>query len=401
VGNFHYRAIDAQGNPAEGEITAVDLSQVENRLQEMGLWLVRAMETKASGPKLSGKQGKIKSRDLLEFCTHMFTLLDAGISLTDALKNLSTESPNLQLRATLQTVYQQIEAGTPLYVAMKQHPKIFPPQVTNLIQAGEESDTLADTFKELERYLDWSDQIMSDIRQATIYPSIVIVAVTGLLILLFTFVIPQFIPVLHDLNVPLPFITVLVLGASDFLVDNWSVWLPMLLIGPLIWWMGRNYLPGFASWRDQMLLQLPILGELLKMLALSKFVQNFAVLYRAGIPVLQCIQLCRGLVDNQVVTNALQDVERRIAEGSPIHESLRRHKIFPPMMIQMIAVGEATGNLPKTLMNVADYYNREIPRRIKKIFGLLEPIITLSLIGIVGIVALALFMPMMSLMGSL
>jgi len=401
VANFHYRAIDAQGKAAEGEITALDLSQVETRLQDMGLWLVQALECKPKPSRHAGKSGKVTSRDLLEFCTHMFTLLDAGILLTHALKNLSNESPNLQLRATLHTVFQQVEAGTSLHIAMKQHPDIFPFHMTNLVQAGEESDTLADTFKELERYLDWFDQIRSDIRQATIYPSIVIVAVTGLLVLLFTFVIPQFVPVLQDLNVPLPLITVLVLGASDFLVDNWYIWMPLLLMLPLAWWIGKNYIPGFSSWRDRLMLQLPIFGELLKMLTLSKFVQNFAVLYRAGIPVLKCLQLCRELVGNQVVGNALQDVERRIAEGSTIHEALHQHQIFPPMMIQMISIGESTGNLPKTLMNVANYYNREIPRRVKKIFGLMEPIITLGLIGIVGIVALALFMPMMSLMGGL
>jgi type IV pilus assembly protein PilC len=137
------------------------------------------------------------------------------------------------------------------------------------------------------------------------------------------------------------------------------------------------------------------------MLTLSKFVQNFSVLYRAGIPVLQCLELCRGLVGNRVVSDALQNVQRSIAEGSTIHDSLQRYPIFPPMMIQMISVGETTGNLPKTLMNVADYYNREIPRRVKKIFGILEPVITLGLIGIVGVVALALFMPMMSLMGGI
>ena len=399
MGNFHYRAIDAQGKPAEGEMTALDLSQLESRLQDMGLWLVRALEAKPKTSARAGKLGKVKPRDLLEFSTNMFTLLDAGIPLSQALKNVSEESPNLQLRATLQTIFQQVEAGSSLHAAMNQHPKIFPPQVTNLVQAGEESDTLADTFKELERYLDWSDQIRADIRQATIYPSIVIIAVTGLLILLFTFVIPQFVPVLHDLNVPLPFITILVIGVSDFMVNNWYFWMPMLLMMPLAWWVGRKYIPGFSSWRDRMLLQLPILGELLQMLALSKFVQNFAVLYQAGIPVLYCLQLCRGLVGNQVVAHALQDMERTISEGSTIHESLRRHRIFPPMMIQMISVGEATGSLPKTLTNVANYYNREIPRRIKKIFALLEPIITLGLIGIVGIVALALFMPLMSLMG--
>ena len=399
--NFHYRAIDAQGNPSESEMTAIDLSQLEQRLQDMGLLLVQALETKPKSSSTVGKRGKVKPRDLLEFSTHMFTLLDAGIPLSEAVKNLSKESPNLQLRSTLHAVFQQVEAGSPLHAAMNQHPNVFPPQVTNLVQAGEESDTLADTFKELERYLDWAEQIRGDVRQATIYPSIVILAVTGLLILLFTFVIPRFIPVLHDLNVPLPFITVLVIKVSEFMVNNWVIWMPALLITPLAWWVGRNYLTAFPGWRDKIILELPVVGELLRMLTLSKFVQNFAVLYRAGIPVLQCLELCRGLVGNRVVSDALENVQRRIAEGSTIHDSLQRYPIFPPMMIQMISVGETTGNLPKTLMNVADYYNREIPRRVKKIFGILEPVITLILIGIVGIVALALFMPMMSLMGGI
>lgn len=402
MANFHYRAIDAQGKPAEGQMTALDLPQLEQRLQDMGLWLVRALEAKPNAANISahlGKRGKVKPRDLLEFSTHMFTLLDAGIPLSQAVKNLSEETLNLQLRATLKKVFQQVEAGSPLHVAMAQHSTIFPPQVTNLVQAGEESDTLPDTFKELERYLDWADQIRSDVRQATIYPSIVMVAVTGLLVLLFAFVIPRFIPVLHDLNVPLPFITVLVIGISEFTVNNWYFWIPMLLAAPLAWWVGRNYIPGFSSWRDRMVLNLPVIGELLQMLTLSKFVQNFAVLYQAGIPVLHCLELCRGLVGNQIVAEALHDVQRSIAEGSTINESLQRHQIFPPMMIQMISVGETTGNLPKTLMNVANYYNREIPRRVKKIFTLFEPAVTLGLIGIVGIVALALFMPMMSLMG--
>ncbi len=400
MANFYYRAINAQGKPAEGEMTALDLLQLEQRLQEMGLWLVRALETKPKGCSPIGKRGKVKPRDLLEFSTHMFTLLDAGISLSQAVKNLSQESPNLQLRTTLHTIFQQVEAGSPLHVAMSQHPSIFPPQVTNLIQAGEESDTLADTFKELERYLDWADQIRGDIRQATIYPSIVMIAVTGLLILLFTFVIPQFIPVLQGLNVPLPFITLFVIGISELMVNNWYIWMSMLLALPLGWWMSGKFIIGFSAWRDRIIFELPILGELLLMLTLSKFVQNFAVLYQAGIPVLHCLQLCRGIVGNHVVANALQDMQRAIAEGSTIHDSLRRHPIFPSMMIQMISVGEATGNLPKTLTNVANYYNREIPRRIKKIFAILEPVITLGLIGIVGIIALALFMPMMSLMGN-
>jgi type II secretory pathway component PulF len=186
---------------------------------------------------------------------------------------------------------------------------------------------------------------------------------------------------------------------SEFMVGTWWIWGSLLLVCPVVWLVGRKYLTGFSHWRDRIVLQLPLMGEIIQMLTLSKFAQNFAVLYRAGIPVLQCLQLCQGLVGNYVVEKALQGTQRAVSEGSTINESLSRHQIFPPMVIQMIAVGEATGNLTQTLMNVANFYNREIPRKIKRVFAILEPIITLGLIGIVGFVALALFMPMMSLMG--
>lgn len=398
--NFRYRAIDAHGKPVEGEMMAPDLVQLERQLQDMGLWLVRTLETKPKSAARSAKKtGKVKSRDLMEFSTHMFTLLEAGIPLTQALKSLSAETPNLQLRRTLHTIFQQVEAGNTLHEAMSQHPGIFPPQVTNLVHAGEDSGTLPDTFKELERYLDWVDQIRGDVRQATIYPTIVIVAVIGLLVLLFTFVIPRFVPILEDLHVPLPTITVVVIALSEFMVGAWWIWGSLILVCPVVWMVGRKYVTGFSHWRDRMVLQLPVIGELIRMLTLSKFVQNFAVLYRAGIPVLQCLQLCQGLVGNYAVEKALQDTQRAVSEGSTINESLSRHPVFPPMVIQMISVGEATGTLPQTLMNVANFYNREIPRRIKRVFAIVEPMITLGLIGIVGIVALALFMPMMSLMG--
>jgi type IV pilus assembly protein PilC len=400
VANFQYRAIDAHGKPIEGEMSAPDLSELERQLQNMGLWLVRTLETTPkSAARSVKKKGKVKPRDLMEFSTHMFTLLEAGIPLTQSLQTLSIETPNIQFRGTLQTIYQQVEAGNTLHEAMSQHPKIFPPQVTNLVHAGEDSGTLTETFKELERYLDWLDQIRGEVRQATIYPSIVIVAVIGLLVLLFTFVIPRFIPILEYLHVPLPTITVIVIAISEFMVGAWWMWGSLIFAGPVVWIVARKYLPGFSHWRDRIILQIPVMGEIIQMLTLSKFVQNFAVLYRAGIPVLQCLQLCQSLVGNYVVEKALRDTERAVAQGSTINESLSRYPIFPPMVIQMISVGEATGTLPKTLMNVANFYNREIPRRVKKAFAFLEPVITLGLIGIVGIVALALFMPMMSLMG--
>ena len=398
MGNFHFRAINNDGLPVEGEMSAPSLAELESQLEHTGLWLIRAKEMALGQPRAIRKVGKVTSHDLMEFSTHMSTLLEAGVSLPQALYNLGHESPNHHLRVMLQAVHHQVEAGSTLYEAMGKYPNVFTPQIVNLIQAGEESGTLTETFQELERYLNWLEQIRGDVRQATIYPSIVIVAVMGLLILLFTFVIPRFIPILHDLQVPLPALTRLIIGVSQWMVDNWWIWVPLVISMPVTWMVARKFLPGYPRMRDHLLLKIPVLGDLMTMLTLSKFVQNFAVLYRAGIPILPCLRLCQGLVGNTIVAEALQKTEQAVAEGVSIHESLGRHPIFPTMMIQMISVGETTGKLPRTLMNVANFYNREIPRRVKKIFTILEPAITLMLIGIVGTVALALFMPMMSIM---
>lgn len=397
---YQYRAVDQLGKTTTGMMVATDMSDLQSKLQSEGCWLVHATEHKGTTVPTK-RSGKIKPRDLILFATHMNGLLSSGVPLLSAIIGLAQEVHNPHFQQVLETTGRRVESGIPLYEAMGQFPQIFPQQMIRLTQAGEESGTLPDTFRELQHYLEWLERMKGDVRQATIYPAIILVAVSALLILLFTFVVPRFIPVLNGLNVPLPALTVFVFSLSEAMASMWWVWGLLFLGLPLGIWFARRELPSLSQWFDAWTLRLPIFGELTSLLALSRFTHNFGVLYRSGIPVLRCLNLCQGLVGNRVIASALAEVEQGVAQGSSISDCLRRHEVFPSLLLQMIAVGEASGHLDKTMLQVAAFYNEEVPRKVKQVFSILEPVITLGLIGVVGTVALSIFLPMMSLMGGL
>ena len=199
------------------------------------------------------------------------------------------------------------------------------------------------------------------------------------------------------MELPLP--TIIVMGISETMVSTWWMWLLLLGGLPLGLFMARQHLLHAAYKLDQFKLSLPLVGEIMHMIVLSRFTHNFAVLLRAGVPLLQSLNVCQQVVGNKVLERALSHIERAVSEGATIADSIRQYPIFPPMVRQMMAVGESSGKLDQAMDSVAAYYNEEIPRRVKKLFGVMEPAVTLFLVGIVGFVALSLFMPLMSLMG--
>ncbi len=398
--NYKYRAIDQNGQTQSSILGAENLEDLRARLKEVGKLLLDAKVTREA---VKGAEGdvKVKPQVILEFVTHMSSLSQADVPTLSSLITLAQESSNPAFGAVLDKVWRTVETGVPLHTAMSQFPRVFPQLVINLVQAGEESGTLPETFVELQRYLEWMERMKGEVRQAMIYPTTILSAVLCLFILMFTFVIPRFAPILESLNVPLPFITVVVLALSKFLEDTWWM-VAIILIGvPVGVWLCKTRMPGFTLMWDAWMLKIPIFGPLKSMIALSRFTHNFGVLYKAGIPVLQGLSLCEKLVGNEVLARALRKVEQDVSEGATISNALRQHPVFPSILIQMVSVGEAAGRLDQTLMHVAHYYNEEIPRRVKKIFGIMEPMITVGLIGTVGIVAVSIFLPMMSLMGGM
>ena len=404
---FRYQAIDTTGNNVTGTMIAPDEPALESKLSDLGCWLVEASTEKASATVEKAAEsrrgwmtfwGKFRRRELIDFCTLMAFQSKVGVPLVQALEVAGMECENVGFAEVIAGVRKNLEGGLLFWEALEKYPKVFSPHFVAVVRAGEQSSNLPETFRDMKLHLEWVEQIVADVRQASLYPAIVLTVVSGFVLFLFTGIIPKFAALLASVKVPLPLITVIIFGVSDFIKNTWWAWLPVLLFLTVGVQIGRRVSKNFARATDRVKIKLPILGELNLMLAVSRFAQNLAILYRSGLPILQALNLCRGLVGNVVVEDAVGRVEENVKAGATISEAIRRQPVFPAMLLRMVIMGETTGNLDAALQNVSDYYNQVIPRRLKKIFTIMEPLLIVILVFTVGAVALSIFLPILSLM---
>ena len=408
---YRYHAIDKRGRSMTGVMPAIDESSLERRLKTIGLWLTEAALEKAGAavdtiPKADVRwlrlHGKKLRRELIDFCTLMTFQIRVGVPLAKALEVANQDCKNQRFQKVLTGLQGLLESGLQFHEALARYPGVFSPNFVSVIRAGELSSKLPETFDDLKKYLEWVDHVVSDVRQATLYPSIVITVVAGFVLFLFTYIIPRFTDLLDKLHVKQPLLTQVVLATSLFVRSTWWLWIPLFVVLAIGLPIARRLSKRVALLVDRAKLKLPIFGPLNLMLSLSRFTHNLAILYRSGIPILEALRMCqRGLVGNAWIERAISMVEHDIKTGSTISEAMHRHPVFSAMLLRMVTMGENTGTLDKSLENVADYYNDIIPRRIKAIFTVLEPALMLFLIFLVGCIALAIYLPILSLMSSI
>ena len=260
------------------------------------------------------------------------------------------------------------------------------------------SCNLPATFKELRAFEEWQEKMQADIRQATIYPIIIIVVMSAFILMLFTLVIPQFVTLLDQLKMELPLITKIVFQASDFAKATWWMWVGGFFGSKYGIRYCRKRYEKFALQYDRLMLMIPAFGKLNLMISMSRFTHNLSSLIGAGLTVLDALTHCKELVGNKVVELAIRDVKGQVMGGVDLSEALAKHKVIPEMVIKMVALGEGTGFLEDALENASLYYNEAIPRQTKKIFSLLEPMLMIFIIALIGAVALSVFMPIMEMM---
>ena len=407
---YKYEAIDDRGRNRSGMMPAQDEGNLELKLRDAGLWLTEAVahwpKVPADSPKaavrrfaLRGSQGR---RELIEFCTLMSFQIRSGITAVRALEVAAQDCKNHGFRAVLENLQKQVEAGSKFHEAMALFPRVFSLHFLTVIKAGESTSNLPEAFSDLKDNLEWIERVVADVRQATLYPAIVLTVICGFVILLFTFIVPKFAALLANLHTAQPLLTRMVFGAGEFAKSTAWFWLPLFIVTALVLWVGGRISPRLRLLIDHLKLRVPVFGELNLMLALSRFAHNLSILYRSGIPIIQALNLCQqGLVGNLVVDNAIASVEEEVKTGSTLSEAMHRYPVFSALLQRMVAMGESSGNLDKALDNVSAYYSEVIPRRIKKVFGILEPMLMLFLIALVGSVALAIYMPIITLMGAL
>jgi type IV pilus assembly protein PilC len=279
---------------------------------------------------------------------------------------------------------------------MAMFPRSFPPQVIAIVQAGEVSSHMPEAFENLSGYYEWIDQLVGDIRQALIYPLMVSGAALALVLMLFTLVVPRFVSLLTDLSLGVPLITRITIAISNALLHGWPIFLGLGIAGYIGVKIALRSEKNAAA-LDRAWMKLPIFGELIAMFALSRFTHNLSMLYRSGIPLLRGLEICKKLVGNRAIEQAINDVSIRVSEGTPLSRGMAMHDVFPPTVVTMISTGETSGTLDFALQSVSVYYNKIIPRRIKIVFAIFDPVIMLTLIGVVGFVALAVVLPILQL----
>ena len=408
---FRYQAIDKRGHSLGGVMPALDESNLELRLKRLGLWLTESAIEKlepagAAAPKSEVRwlrlRRKPKRRELIDFCTLMTFQVRAGIPLAKALEVACQDCQDAAFQKVLSGLQGHLESGLRFHEALKRYPNVFSTHFVSVVRAGELSSKLPETLDDLKDYLEWVERVMADVRQATLYPSIVITVVAAFVLFLFSTIIPKFAALLDKLNVQQPLLTRIVLTASTVVMATWWIWLPLLVFFAVGVPILRRQSLRFARAIDRLKLRLPIFGDLNLMLALSRFTHNLAILYGSGIPILEALGMCHhGLIGNAFVEQAVAQVRDDIRTGSTISEAMHRQPVFSALLLRMVTMGETTGKLDEALQNVAGYYNEVIPRRIKSVFTILEPALMLFMIFLVGCIALAIYLPILSLMGSI
>ena len=404
---FNYTAIAPSGRTVTGKADVASMEALGAQLAKERLELVDAKAGGFSGlggvgesevvKDLTGRE-KVGRRELVDFFFQLSVLLKAGVPLLKALDLIANDIPDRKFKSVIRNIAAQVQSGSTFAEAAAAFPNAFPPVALALLKVAEKSGTLPEICAELRRYMDWLDKLYADVKQALVYPSILIGATITFMFVIFTFVMPKFIQILDEIKVPLPWLTRQVIAFTHLFQYHWHQLL--LGLGGLVvaYKCLMIYYPPFALWMDRKKLQVPVFGPINLMLCMSRFGQNLATMYRSGILMLDSLKLCRELVGNRALAAAVDRIHDGVATGRKIHEMMKESDLFPSLVLQMVTTGENTGKLAESLQNVVDYYNDIIPRAIKKLFGIIEPAIIVSLIILIGTVALSVFLPITSMM---
>jgi type IV pilus assembly protein PilC len=387
---FAYRAVDVDGRISSGNLDAINAIDLELRLKRLGLDLITFDAVKRSTAR---RTRHVSRTELIAFCFHLSQLIKAGVNIIEALTDLRDTVDNPGFRQVIASLLEDIEGGLKLSGAMANHPYCFDTVFVALVRAGEESGQLTEVLDELSENLKWQDEIASQAKRALVYPAIVLVVIVAVIFVLMIFLVPQLAQAFRSMVPKLPRETEVLVWLSAVFVRWWYLLLgvPLALAAGAYAFAQTN--EGAQRSLDQLSLRLPVLGAIRQKIILARFATYFALLYRSGISVLDCIQICEKIVGNRVMEEGLQRVGRSISEGQGISQAFIATKLFPPLVLRMLRVGESTGALDTALLNVSYFYNRQVRESIDKLQQLLGPATTIILgLLIVGILY-SIFLP--------
>ncbi len=394
---YNYKAINDKGESIKGAISAESVKIASDRLRKGGIYLSSIKE--ASGSRRSSVSlpwNRVSISELAVMTRQFSTLISSGLPLETSLVALYEQTDDQKLKGILSQVRSRVSEGSSLHAALEEHESAFSDLYVSMVRAGEASGTLDVVLDRLADFLEKQLELTSKIRGAMIYPAIMFVVGLGVLVFMMTFVIPKVADIFEASNKALPFITVVLIGASDFLRENF-VFLLVFLAAVLFFAHRYVRTPSGKKVYDRFSLRIPVFGKMSSKVMISRFTRTLATLLSSGIPLLESVRVSESVMGNSLYVDSIRDVRVKVAEGAAFGGCLGQTGIFPPLMVRMVSVGEEAGKMEVMLSKVADMYDTEVDGMLATLTSLLEPVMILIMGVVMGFIVFAILLPVLNL----
>lgn len=401
MAEFFYEALDKGGKQVRGIIDAAGEEAIIEKLRGMGYYPLKVVRHKKSSremdifalPGVRNIMHRVKSRHIMTFTRQLATLIDAGLPILRSLFILTEQVESVVFKEKIQQIAKDIEGGSSLSEALAKHPKIFDNLYVNMVRAGEIGGVLEAVLNKIAYFLEKRQALISKIRSAMMYPVVVMVLATLIVGFILWKIIPKFEEIFTGLGAELPALTKGLVVASEILVNK-TIWVLLAIVAVIIIYKKINGTKEGKFFFDRIKLKIPVFGTLLQKVAIVRFSGTLATLVTSGVPILQSLDIVRDTSGNEVIARAMDNVYQSVKDGETIHEPLSECPVFPPLVVHMVAVGEETGAIDQMLNKVSEAYEREVDDTVNALTSILEPLLIVFLGGIVGVIVVALYLPL-------
>ena len=394
---YNYKAINDKGESVKGVISAESVKIASDKLRKGGVYLSSIKEATGSRrSSISLPWTGVSTSELAVMTRQFSTLVSSGLPLETSLVALYEQTDDQKLKEILSQVRSRVSEGSSLHVALEEHKNVFSDLYVSMVRAGEASGTLDVVLDRLADFLEKQQELTSKVRGAMIYPAIMFIVGLGVLVFMMTFVIPKVADIFEASNKALPFITVVLIGASDFLRENFVL---ILVFMAVVFFFAHRYVktPSGKKVYDRFSLRVPVFGKMSSKVMISRFTRTLSTLLSSGIPLLESVKVSESVLGNSLYVENIKDVRVKVAEGAAFGSSLGQTGIFPPLVVRMVSVGEEAGKIEDMLSKVADMYDTEVDGMLSTLTSLLEPVMILIMGVVMGFIVFAILLPVLNL----
>lgn len=398
MAEFKYKARDVKGVMVEKSVVADNATSAREKLRAANLFVIDIVEVKAGGDitarinEYLEKSKKITLKDMTIFSRQFATMINAGVSMARALAVLAEQTENTRLRKIIKSVKDDVEQGSELSAAMEKFPDVFSNLYTSMVRAGEMSGAMDEVLNRLAVFLEKQSKLANEVKSALTYPVAVLVIAVLIFFGLLLFILPIFAKMFAQMNAELPGFTQGLINMSNFVLKWW--WLIIASIFGAIYAFNQYRKTKQGKYNvDKQMLKAPVFGPLIQKVAVARFTRTFGTLIKSGVPLISALEIVGKTSGNEVVSEAVTSVRGAVSEGQPLSTPLVETKIFPPMVTQMIAIGEETGALDEMLSKIADFYDDEVEASISAMTSMLEPLMIVGIGGMVGSIVVGMYLP--------